>query len=552
MHSKSARAIVVAVALATALLAAACGSSGSTTSSAKQKTSGTAASPVQPDVTLASTGSPKPGGSVVYGIEGESDGWNPTTARWSAPALTEANTVFDPLAAWGPNYDTEPYLAQSLTHSADYTEWDIKVRSGVTFHDGEKLDAAAVKKDLDAVKASALTGTAFGPVTSITIVDDLTVAVHMNMAWSAFPATLTAQVGLIASPKQIASGDTQHPVGTGPFAFSSWAQNSSFVVKRNPSYWRKGLPYLDQVTFKPIPEANTMYQALLTGDIDMMETSSNQIQNHMASVAAKGQIQVVYSRGEAEEQLAMLNTSKAPLDDLSVRQAVVYATDTKSWAKAVGVDPSTLADGPFAPDSKWYVPTGYPGYDLAKAKSLVQQYVAQHGSPPTFTIQCTPDSLVLQTCQILQSQWDKAGMRVRITTTEESTLISNAIQGTYQATIWRQFGGQDPDGDSVWWNGANTKPPLALNMARNVDPRIDDAIRVGRTSYKENERQLAYIVLARQLAKDLPYVWLNHTVWVVGARNNVRGFDQTTLPSGEKTDPVTSGVERMTQIWLAS
>ena len=99
-------------------------------------------------------------------------------------------------------------------------------------------------------------------------------------------------------------------------------------------------------------------------------------------------------------------------------------------------------------------------------------------------------------------------MHVKITTTEESTLISNAIQGNYQATIWRQFGGQDPDGDSVWWNGANTKPPLALNMARNVDPRIDDAIRVGRTSHKENERQLAYIVLARQLAKDLPYVWL--------------------------------------------
>ena len=51
-------------------------------------------------------------------------------------------------------------------------------------------------------------------------------------------------------------------MGTGPFIFSSWVQNSSFVVKRNPDYWRKGLPYLDQVTFKPIPEASTMYQAL--------------------------------------------------------------------------------------------------------------------------------------------------------------------------------------------------------------------------------------------------------------------------------------------------
>ena len=130
--------------------------------------------------------------------------------------------------------------------------------------------------------------------------------------------------------------------------------------------------------------------------------------------------------------------------------------------------------------------------------------------------------------------------------------MTAALTGKYRASDWRQFGAQDPDGDSVWWNGASTKPPLALNMARNVNPRIDDAIRVGRTSHKENERQLAYIVLARQLAKDLPYIWLSHTIWMVSAANNVRGFDTTTLPSGEKTDPVISGVVAVDQLWLAS
>lgn len=543
--------MAVAVAMAVALAATACGSSGSPNATSQRTTKKSSAT-AHADVIVPTSGSPKAGGSVVYAIEGESDGWNPTSARWSVPALTEANTVFDPLAAWGPNYDTEPYLAESMTHNADYTVWYIKVRSGVTFHDGEKLNAAAVKQDLDAVKASVLTGSAFEPVTSTSIVDDLTVAVHMSIPWSVFPATLTSQVGLIAAPKQLTSKDTQHPIGTGPFIFSSWVQNASFVVKKNPDYWRKGLPYLDQVTFKPIPEAHTMYDALATGDIDMMVTSSNQIQAKLVTAAAAGQIQLVYSRGETDEASVMLNTAAAPMNELSVRQALVAATDTKSWAKAVGVDPSTIADGPFAPGSKWYITTGYPGYDLAKAKQLVQQYTAEHGSPPSFTLQCTPDSVVLQTCQILQSQWGQAGMKVRIVTTEESTLISNAIGGSYQASIWRQFGGQDPDGDSVWWNGANTKPPLALNMARNVDPKIDAALYVGRTSHLENQRQLAYITVARQLAKDLPYVWLNHTVWALGARNSVRGFDQTTLPNGEKTDAMTSGVERLGQIWLAS
>jgi peptide/nickel transport system substrate-binding protein len=248
----------------------------------------------------------------------------------------------------------------------------------------------------------------------------------------------------------------------------------------------------------------------------------------------------------------MLNTTEPPMNDVAVRQAIAYATDHLSWAKAVQTDPANIADGPFAPGSKWYITTGFPGYDLAKAKALVSQYETAHGSPPSFTLQCTSDSLVLQTCQILQNQWERAGMQVRITTTEQPTLISNALQGNYQATIWRQFGGQDPDFDSVWWNGANTKPPLALNMARNDDPKINAALYVGRTSDQKYERQLAYITVARQLAKDLPYIWLSHTVWTVGARNDVRGFDDTTLPNGEKTNAVTSGVERLGQIWLAT
>ena len=539
----------VGVLLALTLVAAACGSSKSSGAKAAGTTATTVAGPANKDV-LTSAGTPKAGGSIVYGVEGESDGWNPTSARWSAPALTEANTVFDPLAAWGPNYDTEPYLAQSFTHSRDYTTWTIKLRSGIKFHDGEALDANALKQDLDAIKASALTGTSFGPVTGTTVVDPLTVAVHMSLPWTVFPATLTTQVGLVAAPSQLNANDSQHPVGTGPFVFASWTPNSTFVVKKNPGYWRKGLPYLDQITFRPIPEAETMYDSLISGDIDLMETSANLIQNKMVTAAASGQIQIVYSRGETEEAAVLLNTTVAPLDDQSVRQALAYATDLKSWARAVGVDPSTLADGPFAPGSKWYIKTGYPTYDLAKAKSLVQAYEAQHG-PVKFTLSCTTDTTVEKTCQILQSQWGQAGMQVTVATTEEATLISNAISGHYQANIWRQFGSQDPDGDSVWWNGANTKPPLALNMARNVDPLIDQALRVGRTSDKPFERKLAYITLARQLAKDVPYVWLNHTVWAIGARNNVHGFHQTTLPDGSKTDAATSGVERLGQIWLS-
>ncbi len=355
----------------------------------------------------------------------------------------------------------------------------------------------------------------------------------------------------MAAPAMINSKDTQTPIGTGPFLFSSWTPGSSFVAKKNPHYWRAGLPYLDQVTFKPITDGETAMAALTGGDIDMWATSLDQFRTKLINQANKGQLQLVYARGETEENMTMLNTSVPPFNDLRMRQAMAYATDQQSWAKTAGVDPASIATGPFAPGSKWYIPVDYPKYDLAKATALVKAYAAEHG-PVSFTLQCNSDTIVAQTCQILQSQWEKAGMSVKISNTDENTLISQAVGGNYQATIWRQFGEQDPDADYIWWNSANTKPPLALNMARNMDTALDAALYNGRSSHIEKERKLDYITAARRIDADLPYIWLNHTVWTIGANNRVRGFNDTTLPDGSKTDAVTSGVERVTQLWLTN
>jgi peptide/nickel transport system substrate-binding protein len=543
-------ALVAALAtLATlALLASACGSSSPTASSTATTTPGPGAASHH-SVVLTSTGPPRHGGSLVYGVDSDPNGWNPTTARWSESGLTQANTVFDPLAAWGTHYDVEPYLAKSFTHSTDYRTWTIALRSGITFHDGTPFDAAAVVTELNALRASILTGGNLSPITSVDAVDGLTVAVHMSIPWSVFPTALTAQDGMMAAPSQIRSGDGSHPVGTGPFVFTSWTPNAAFVVDRNPRYWRRGLPYLDQITFKPILDGTTSLASLTDGDLDMLSTSLSLIKSKLAAMAAQHQVQLVYSAGESEEGSTMLNTSAPPFNDLRLRQALAYGTDTRDWAKATGTDPADLADGPFAPGSKWYVPTGYPTYDLARARALVAKVEAGSG-PISFTLQCESDPTVAQMCQVLQSQWDRLGLHVTINSVLEPTLISNALTGAYQATIWRQFGEQDPDGDIQWWDSANTNPPDALNMSRNRDPIIDAALTVGRTSAKPFERKLAYITVARQLAKDLPYIWLNHEVWVVAARNNVRGLDRTTLPDGTPTDAVTSGVERLGQIWL--
>src|SRR6516225_6668474 len=108
--------------------------------------------------TVADTGTPKPGGHLVMGTEAEIDGFDPTSNRWDTTGFMYALSVYDPLAAFGKDNKVHPYLAQSITHSADYRTWTIKLRPNVTFSNGDPLTSDAVVADLTAVKAAPLTG----------------------------------------------------------------------------------------------------------------------------------------------------------------------------------------------------------------------------------------------------------------------------------------------------------------------------------------------------------------------------------------------------------
>ena len=245
----------------------------------------------------------------------------------------------------------------------------------------------------------------------------------------------------------------------------------------------------------------------------------------------------------------MLNVSKPPLDDVRVRTALAMATDQAATARISGADPANIARGPFVPGTHWAVDVDYPAFDPVKAKELMAQVIAEKGAVQ-FTLQCSDNTEIVQVCQALSAGWGDAGAKVSITSMDQGKLINNALSGEYNATIWRQFGAPDPDGDSVWWNGANTQPPIALNMARNTDPVLDQALAVGRTNPIDEQRKLAYITVQQQLAKDVPYLWLSHIPWGLGAQNSVRGIDQATFPDGSAGAPFIRGVERVTQLWL--
>src|SRR5690606_8462435 len=129
-----------------------------------------------------------------------SDGFDPVNSRWAASGTLIANAIFDPIVVWDENLEIAPYLAEELRPDDDFMAWEVQFRPGITFHDGEPLNAEAWVQQILAAKDSALLGAALRPIEDAEPVDELTARVIMNTPWAAFPASLTAQGGMVRSP----------------------------------------------------------------------------------------------------------------------------------------------------------------------------------------------------------------------------------------------------------------------------------------------------------------------------------------------------------------
>lgn len=548
---------LVAVLLAAIAVAGACGSS--------DDGDGGDGGAASPDVTRPASEEVTPGGRLVYGLEAETSGYDPTTDRWAISGYEVVFAIYDPLSAYDAEGQIQPYLAESFEPNADYTEWIIHLRPNITFHNGEPLNAAATVATMQGIQESVLTGGAFRAIDTISAVpgDDLAVRVTMRQPWASFPATLVGQAGVIVAPEQINAQDeakSRRPIGTGPFEFESWIPDNELRVSKNPNYWMKdeqgrSLPYLDEVVFRPIPDTQTREASLTANDISLMHTSSDQTIRSLREQAASGEIQAVEDRGENEETFVMLNASKPPFDNPLARQAIKYATDVDTYIATFQVDPEKKTNSPFSKDSPWYADNPHPTYDPDEARRLVQQYEQETGQPLAFTIGTTPVPVNQQATQLLQQQWQDVGMQVELSSTEQGQYIIDAVQGNYQANLWRQFGATDPDADYVWWHASNATGPLALNIARYANAEVSQALDAARATPDTAVRQENYAKIQRIWGEDGPYVWLNTTTWLIAAQNDVRHFWNNALPDANNVAsipslPYQSGSHRLTQTWI--
>ena len=220
---------------------------------------------------------PVAGGTLRYGIDAEVDGLNPTASTLAVSGLLMGNAVFDNLAAITVDGEFVPYLAESFTPNDDNTQWTMKLRDGISFHDSTPLDADAVVVNFEAQRKHPLVGLAVRPFFpaegAITVVDDLTVTFNLLEPDALFPSNLTGQLGMIASPTWIAATSedgalNQEPVGTGPFTEVRVFESDVYEIGRNPRYWQEGLPALEALRFPALASNEDSTLELIYGGID--------------------------------------------------------------------------------------------------------------------------------------------------------------------------------------------------------------------------------------------------------------------------------------------
>jgi peptide/nickel transport system substrate-binding protein len=506
-----------------------------------------------------STKTPKKGGSLVFGVDAEEQGFDPTVARFDEVGVMYARTVFDPLTIVTAAGGWAPYLAESVVPNSSFTSWTITLRPGVVFHDGTPCDGAALVTNLVAQSKSLLTGIVLSPILdTITQSGPLAATLTFKSAWAPFPFYLAGgiggQIAYVVAPSMLAAKDgTSNPVGTGPFVFKEWVPNSHFTATANPHYWRKGLPYLDQITFKPIPDEQARAEALKSGTIDLMITDTPQVITQFRGNKSYSYIDdSSHVAGEPDMNCVQLNCLAAPFNNPNVRRAFALAVNKPQYVKVIDDNVPPVSQGLFVKGSPYYSSTALPSYDPSAAKKLVNQVAQSTGQPVSFSLGTTNSPAADRAQQYLLQALQAVGFKVKTSIVQQNEIINNALAGKYQALQWRQFGAVDPDLNYIFWSSTTVSSgSLSINMARNDDPKVEAALEQGRSGTDPTVRAAAYKTVNQRLAIDLPYIWLDRAVWAVVGAPKVQNWANPTTPAGGSAFPLIGGSIWPTQIWIS-
>src|SRR6266545_522088 len=469
--------------------------------------------------------------TLRFGLAEDPDILDPTLARTFVGRIVFA-ALCDKLFDIDEKLGIVPQLAQSYAWSPDGKALTIKVRPGVTFHDGEKLDAAAVKFNIERHKTMAGSNRRgeLAPVMGVDVVDDSTVRLNLSAPFAPLLAQLADRAGMMVSPKAAqAEGDKfgSKPVCSGPFRLVERVAQDRIVLERYPNYWNKGEIHFDKIVYLPIVDSTVRLANLKSGQLDFIERVGT---SDIAALKTDSRFKI--SRiTEIGYQGITINVGKSDLAqknplgrDPRVREAFELALDRQGIVQVVMEGEAVVGNQWVAPDNAFYAKNmPIPKRDVARAKALLKETGVEN---PTVTLMTPTTSDAQKIAQVVQAMVKEAGFDVKIQSTEFATSLDLADKGQYEAYVLAWSGRADPDGNIFNFDGC--KQPL--NYAGYCKPEVDAILNHSRTTRETAERRKDYEQLAAIALKDRPIVYLYHRHWLWAYTSKLSGL--RTVPDG--------------------
>lgn len=456
---------------------------------------------------------PRKGGTLTYAAAADAITFDPTNIGDAVGANT-AQMMFEGLVKQDEKLDYVPNLATSW--EANGLTWTFKLRPGVKFHDGTAFDASSVKFVFDRIQGPEQTlrkGTWAQVLDKVDVVDPLTIRFttknvdpffHTRLGGNGTGAIFSSE----AFKKNGVQGMARNPVGTGPFKFTEWVKDDHVTVERFDGYWG-GVPYLDKVTVRPLPEAETRVIGLESGDIQLAIRLNPE---HIERVEKNTKLKLLRNDTQRHYYMGMALLKK-PFSDLRVRQALNHAIDKESLLKNTLSGLGKLQGG--------LLPVGSPGYqdlpgfkyDPAKAKQLL----ADAGYPSGFTATFVGTKGIYlkdyELEQAMQQMWKAVGVTINLNIVENAKYLEFLREDPRKSTLemwWDTMAaaGQNPAEYFLTRFGCDFFRPVGTNTAGACFSDIDALANTARIELDATKRNATLKTVQEMMSAQAPAVWL--------------------------------------------
>jgi peptide/nickel transport system substrate-binding protein len=467
------------------------------------------------------------GGSVVIAINAEPDSLDP---QKSATAVVNQvmRYIGDTLVTKDLDGNYTAGLATSWTPSNEDKTWTFTLRRNAKFHDGTPVNAATVRASFlrakDPATQSTVAAGLLAPVKDVEVVDENTVAFHLESPYYLLIENLTQQaLAVVNSEAAAVAGASfgRKPVLTGPWRVASWSSGSQIVLERNPDYaWgpayaHDGPAYLGSIVFKIIPDQATATAAFLAGEVDILTVAPSDV----ARLQSGNRFEMLSFMRKGLGLYMAYNVNQAPFDDVLVRRAMAFLIAKEPLVAVSLRGLGQPACGPLPPSivGYWegiceYAAPHDPerGLELLAEAGYVRQgdKLVRDGKPLRFSIITSSTYGWPQSAQVVQAQLKELGIQVDVEVVEHTTLLAQGREGAHQA-IFLGYTYTSADILNSYLNSRNIR--TGYNWSHHADAQVDTWLAQSRSTSDDRLRQETYEQLQRYVLDQALWLplWIN-------------------------------------------